>query len=68
MKKLLKFVVNRAKERSTYIGLFSVLGAFGAGIHPEMAEAIISAGVGAAGLVSMLVPDRKLPEVKEVKK
>lgn len=61
--------MNRAKERSTYIGLFSLLGAFGAGINPDMAEAIIGAGVGAAGLIGALVPDRKLPEIpKEVKK
>lgn len=68
MKKILKYITNRAKERSTYIGLFSLLGAFGAGVHPEMAESIISVGIGAAGLIGALVPDRKLPEVKEEKK
>jgi len=68
MKNVFKYIMNRAKERSTYIGLFSVLGAFGAGINPDMAEAIIGAGVGLSGLVSVLVPDRKLPEVKEIKK
>ena len=48
------YVVNRAKEASTWRGVVMLLTAVGLKITPEMADAIISVGIAVAGLVGML--------------
>ena len=53
------YVVNRAKEASTWRGVIMLLTAVGLKISPEMADAIISVGIAVAGLVGMLLPDSK---------
>lgn len=53
------YVVNRAKEASTWRGVVMLLTAVGLKITPEMADAIISVGIAVAGLVGMLLPDSK---------
>ena len=53
------YVVNRAKEASTWRGIIMLLTAVGMKITPEMADAIISVGIAVAGLVGMLLPDSK---------
>ena len=53
------YVVNRAKEASTWRGIIMLLTAVGLKITPEMADAIISVGIAVAGLVGMLLPDSK---------
>ena len=53
------YVVNRAKEASTWRGVIMLLTAIGLKITPEMADAIISVGIAVAGLVGMLLPDSK---------
>ena len=53
------YVVNRAKEASTWRGIVMLLTAVGLKITPEMADAIISVGIAVAGLVGMLLPDSK---------
>lgn len=53
------YVVNRAKEASTWRGVIMLLTAVGLNISPEMADAIISVGIAVAGLVGMLLPDSK---------
>lgn len=53
------YVVNRAKEASTWRGVIMLLTAVGLKITPEMADAIISVGIAVAGLVGMLLPDSK---------
>lgn len=53
------YVVNRAKEASTWRGVIMLLTAVGMKITPEMADAIISVGIAVAGLVGMLLPDSK---------
>lgn len=53
------YVVNRAKEASTWRGAIMLLTAVGLKITPEMADAIISVGIAVAGLVGMLLPDSK---------
>ena len=53
------YVVNRAKEASTWRGVVMLLTAVGLKITPEMADAIISFGIAVAGLVGMLLPDSK---------
>lgn len=54
-----QYIVNRAKEASTWRGAILLLTGFGVQISPEMAETIVSIGVSAAGLVGMLLPDSK---------
>ena len=53
------YVVNRAKEASTWRGVAMLLTAVGLKITPEMADAIISVGIAVAGLVGILLPDSK---------
>lgn len=53
------YVVNRAKEASTWRGIVMLLTAVGLKITPEMADAIIGVGIAVAGLVGMLLPDSK---------
>lgn len=53
------YVVNRAKEASTWRGVIMLLTAVGLKITPEMADAIISVGIAVAGAVGMLLPDSK---------
>lgn len=52
------FLITRLREASTWRGIVLILTSLGAGIKPEHAEAIVSAGVGLAGLLAVLLPDR----------
>lgn len=58
---LLRFVVDRLKERSTWLGIAAVLTAAGVGLSPEQGVAITTAGVALAGLLSAFWPDTKPP-------
>ena len=53
------YVVNRAKEASTWRGVIMLRTAVGLNISPEMADAIIGVGIAVAGLLGMLLPDSK---------
>ncbi len=53
------YILSRAKEPSTWRGIILFLTAVGVPIAPAMQEAIISAGLGLAGLVGVLTPDDK---------
>jgi hypothetical protein len=56
---LLRFMLDRAKEPSSWRGLILVLsGALGVAIEPALALHIISAGVSIAGLVGILTADK----------
>jgi len=57
MKKILPFIVKRAKESSSWRGLILVVTAFGITINPEIATHIIAAGTAVAGLIGVFVPD-----------
>lgn len=59
MKKFLHFVLARARERSTWLGLVSLATALGLMLTPEQAEAIVAAGIAVAGLLSVLTVDKK---------
>jgi hypothetical protein len=47
------YIVDRAKERSTWVGVIGVLSALGIGIEPALADAIIAVGTGLAGLIGI---------------
>ena len=52
------YILERAKEPSTWRGLVLLLTAIGVPVAPAMAEAIISAGLAVAGLIGAATPDR----------
>ena len=51
------YILNRLKETSTWRGIILVATAAGAHWSPESQEAIITVGVGLAGVVGALIPD-----------
>ncbi len=53
------FILARAKEPSTWRGLFLFLTAAGIPIAPQMADAIIATGLAVAGLIGVVTPDKK---------
>lgn len=52
------YILDRAKEPSTWRGLILVLTAAGVPIAPGMAEAIVSVGLALAGLIGVITPDK----------
>lgn len=61
MESLKEYVKNRLRERSTWLGIISFLGAAGVIISPEGAEHIIALGVMLAGGVFTVTPDKTNP-------
>jgi hypothetical protein len=58
MKNLTNYIIARAKERSTWLGLVSLATALGLAISPAQQDAVISAGMAAAGLIGTFTRDR----------
>lgn len=52
------YIIARAKEPSTWRGLFLLLTAIGVPVAPEMANAIITIGLALAGAVGVASPDK----------
>ncbi len=57
MENFLNFLLDRMKERSTWLGLISLLTGFGLAISPEQGESIVSMGVSVAGLIAVFTKD-----------
>ena len=53
-----QYLLKRLREASTWRGLILVAASIGVPIAPELAEVIVAAGLGLAGLVGMLTPDQ----------
>lgn len=53
------YILNRLREPSTWRGLILIATAAGATVTPQMAEAIVTAGIGLAGLVGVVTSDKK---------
>jgi hypothetical protein len=53
------YFLARAKEPSTWRGAILFLTAIGVPIAPAMTEAIVTAGLGLAGLIGMLTSDNR---------
>jgi hypothetical protein len=62
---LIQMFMNRAQERSTWVGLMFVLSATGVHLTPELQEEIIKAGLAAAGAILAVVPDKPKIITKE---
>jgi hypothetical protein len=52
------YILDRAREPSTWRGAILFLTAIGVPIAPAMSEAIVTAGLGIAGLLGILTADR----------
>ena len=52
------YIIARVKEPSTWRGFILLLTAMGVPVAPHMAEAVVTAGLGLAGLVGMVTRDR----------
>jgi hypothetical protein len=57
MSKVFRFLVNRLSEGATYRGAVMIATAAGVTLRPELQAAIITAGLGLAGLIGVLFPD-----------
>ena len=55
----MKYLLNRLKERSTWLGLVAIAAAFGLTISPELLDYIIAAGMAVAGIVGVGTDDKK---------
>lgn len=51
--KILKFLLDRLKERSTWMGIIGLVTAAGISLSPEETAAIASAGVALVGAISV---------------
>lgn len=49
----MNYLIDRLKEPSTWRGILAMMTAVGVKLHPELQEAIISAGLALIGLVNI---------------
>ena len=52
------YLLERAKEPSTWRGLTLLLTAFGVPLAPALAEQIVTVGLGVAGLIGVISADQ----------
>tara|TARA_R110000822_G_scaffold2158_4_gene10380 strand:- start:206 stop:373 length:168 start_codon:yes stop_codon:yes gene_type:complete len=52
------YLLERAKEPSSWRGLLLLLTAIGIPVAPQLADAIIAVGLALAGLIGVATPDR----------
>lgn len=52
------YLINRAKEASTWRGIILLLTAIGVPVAPAMADAIVSIGLALAGAIGILTADK----------
>jgi len=53
------YLLERMREPSTWRGLTLLLTALGIPLAPGLSDAIVAAGLGVAGLIGALAPDRR---------
>lgn len=56
-KRVYSFILKQLKEASTWRGLILIVTGTGTVVNPEFAEALVSFGLIAAGLVGAIFPD-----------
>ncbi len=52
------YFLDRVREPSTWRGFFLMLTAIGVPVAPQLAEAIVTAGLGVVGLIGVIAPDK----------
>lgn len=55
----MQYIIDRLKEASTWRGLVLIATACGAHLAPALQEAIVTAGIGLAGVAGAVLPDSK---------
>lgn len=55
----IQYMLERLKEPSTWRGFFVLLTALGVQIAPEKIDAIVTVGLGVAGIIGVFVPDKQ---------
>lgn len=58
MHQVLAYLLERLKEKSTWVSIGSFLTAIGVGISPENWQLVMMVGMGLPGLVTMFLPAR----------
>jgi hypothetical protein len=56
---MLQFILDRAKEPSTYAGIATILTAAGVSYSTDLFNAAVTVAVAVAGLVAVLLPEKK---------
>ncbi len=56
---MFNYILDRAKEPSTWRGLVLLITAAGVNIAPELANAVVTFGIGLAGLLGVVTKDKK---------
>ncbi|MGM0423276.1 MAG: hypothetical protein ACQEQL_09305, partial [Pseudomonadota bacterium] len=59
MKKFIGYLLSRLRERSSWLGIISVLTAVGVSLSPEQTQAVVSAGVALAGAIAVFTSDQE---------
>ena len=62
---ILHWIGERLRERSTWIGITSIVSAAGIYIKPLAMDAIVAVGMAIGGLIAVLTPDAPSPKKKE---
>jgi hypothetical protein len=57
----MKYILDRLSEPSTWRGIISMLTALGVKLRPDLAEAIISGGLSAMGLINIIRKEKDAP-------
>ncbi len=52
------WIIARLREKSTWLGLVSLLGAAGLAISPELSASIVTAGLAIGGLVATVKKEK----------
>jgi hypothetical protein len=58
---MFQFILDRAKEPSTYAGLATLLTAAGIHYTSDVFNAAVALAVAVAGLIAVLLPEQKAP-------
>jgi len=56
---MFQYILDRANEPSTWRGVVLLATAAGVNVAPELLNAIVTAGLGLAGLLGVLTKDKK---------
>ena len=59
---MIAWILDRAKERSTWMGLFSLAGTVGWAVTPEHKELIITAAVAVVAAIAAMTRDKPAAE------
>jgi len=59
MKNFAEYLLSRLRERSSWLGIISVLTVVGVSLSPEQTQAVVSAGVALAGAIAVFTRDQE---------